>query len=236
MLRDMWLVPLAASIVAFGFAALLVRRSFVRLRPAELLWAVALLMYAAASAALFLGVRDGWTATEYRAYWLFGAVLNVPYLAAGELLLLAKDRRVRWLTLVLLLFATALAIARIRTAALDPGALDSDLPRGAKVWAGDALALDLARIYAFPTYAFLLVGTLWSAWRMRGRGAMRDRFLGTLAIAIGATVVAAGSAFALTGNVVGFSLALTAGIAVMFWGFLRASRPSPIPVGMAPPP
>jgi len=224
MLRGMWLVPLAASIVAFGFALLLVRRYLTRRRPAELLWAIALLMYAGASVALFLGVLDGWSAPEYRTYWLFGAVLNVPYLAAGELFLLAKDARVRWPTLVLLLFATAVAVARIRTAPLDTGALVADLPRGAEAWVGDSLALDLARFYAFPTYAFLVGGTVWSAWRMRGRSEKRDRFLGTLAIAVGATVVAAGSAFALTGNVVGFSLTLTTGIAVMFWGFLRASR------------
>jgi len=231
MLRAMWVVPLAASITALVFATLLGRRYLERRRPAELLWAMALLMYAVASLALFLGVLDAWGGAEYRLYWLFGAVLNVPYLAAGEVLLLVKDRRVTLVTLVLLLFATAFAIARIRTATLDVAALSADLPQGKEVWAGDPIALDLARYYAFPTYFFLLGGTLWSAWRMRGRPNLRDRFFGLLAIAIGATVVAAGSAFALTGNVVGFSITLTAGIAVMFGGFVRSSRPTPsVPV------
>jgi peptidoglycan/LPS O-acetylase OafA/YrhL len=226
MLGGMWVIPLAASTVALGFAGLLGRRSLRRRHPAELLWAVALLMYAVASLALFLGVVDGWSPGEYRVYWLFGAVLNVPYLAAGELLLLVRDRRVRLPALVLLLVATAFAVARVRTAALDASALVTDLPRGADVWSGDSLALDLARLYAFPAYAFLVGGTLWSAWRMRGRPGLQDRFLGTLAIAIGATVVAAGSAFALSGNVVGFSTTLATGISVMFWGFVRATRPA----------
>ncbi|HEX5950228.1 MAG TPA: hypothetical protein VFZ96_04450 [Actinomycetota bacterium] len=226
----MWAVPLAASIVALGFAAVLGWRSLGRLRPAELLWALALLMYAAASFALFLGVLDGWSAAEYRVYWLFGAVLNVPYLAAGELLLLVRDRRVWLPALVLLVFATAFAVARIRTAPLEAAALAADLPRGAEAWSGDTLALDLARLYAFPTYAFLVGGTLWSAWRMRGRPELRDRFLGTLGIAIGATVVAAGSAFAASGNVAGFSATLAAGISAMFWGFLRATRRVAAPV------
>ncbi|HEU4355894.1 MAG TPA: hypothetical protein VFT27_09935 [Actinomycetota bacterium] len=220
----MWVVPLAASMIALAFAGVLGRRSLGRRRPAEVLWAIALLMYAIASFALFLGVLDGWTSGEYRLYWLFGAVLNVPYLAGGELLLLVRDRRVWLPALVLLVFATAFAVARIRTAPLDTAALASDLPRGADVWSGDPFALDLARLYAFPTYAFLVGGTLWSAWRMRGHPELRDRFLGTLAIAIGATVVAAGSAFALSGNVVGFSLTLATGISIMFWGFLRATR------------
>ena len=183
-------------------------------------------MYAAASFCLFLGVLGGWTAAEYRLYWLFGAVLTVPYLAVGELYLLSRDRRVTTAVLILLLFATAFAVARIRTATLDTGALSVDLPKGSEAWAGDTFVLDLARYYAFPAYFFLIGGTLWSAWKMRGRPELRDRFIGTLLIAIGATIVAAGSAFALTGNLVGFSITLTTGIAVMFWGFLRASRPS----------
>ena len=229
MLRPVWAFPLVAALIALWFSVLLLRAYLDRRRPAELVWALALLMYAGASIALFLGVLDGWSPAEYRVYWLFGAVLNVPYLAMGELYLLVRDRRVRTVVLVLLLFATAFAVARVRTATLDAAALGVDLPRGSHVWADDPVALDLARFYAFPAYFFLLGGTLWSAWRMRGHPELRDRFLGTLAIAIGATIVAAGSAFAATGNAVGFSLTLTAGIAVMFWGFLRAARPSGAP-------
>jgi hypothetical protein len=51
--------------------------------------------------------------------------------------------------------------------------------------------------------------------------------VGTLLIAIGATVIAGfGSAFAALGNLPAFSVALLGGIAVMFAGFLRASRPT----------
>ncbi len=233
MLPAMWVVPLGASMTACVFAALLGRRYLERRRPAQLLWVLALVMYAGASLALFLGVLDAWSGAEYRLYWLFGAVLNVPFLAVGEVLLLSKDRRVTVPVLVLLLFATAFAIARIRTATLDVTALSADLPQGKEVWADDPLALDLARYYAFPAYFFLVGGTLWSAWRMRGNPGLRDRFLGLLAIAIGATIVAAGSAFALTGNFVGFSITLTAGIMVMFWGFVRSSRPAPAPAAVA---
>jgi hypothetical protein len=60
---------------------------------------------------------------------------------------------------------------------------------------------------------------------MRGAPVLRNRFFGTLAIAGGATVVAAGAAFAATGILIGLSLTLVAGVALMFWGFLLASRP-----------
>ncbi len=224
MLVAMWAVPLAAGAIALVFAALLVRHYTLRRRPAQLLWAAALLMYAGASLALALGVLDGWSGAEYRWYWALGAVLNVPYLAAGELFLLVRDRRVRLGAILSIVFATAFALARVRTGTLDLAALGRDLPLGREAWRRDPFVLDLARYYAFPAYFFLLGGTLWSAWRMRGRPDLRDRFFGTLGIAVGATVVAAGSAFALTGQLVGFSATLAVGIAVMFWGFLRASR------------
>ncbi len=59
---------------------------------------------------------------------------------------------------------------------------------------------------------------------MRRKPELRDRFLGTLGIAVGATIVAIGSGVGAGLDVVPvFSVDLALGIAVMFWGFLRAS-------------
>jgi hypothetical protein len=64
---------------------------------------------------------------------------------------------------------------------------------------------------------------------MRGRPELRDRFIGTLLIALGASVIAGfGSAFAALGYLAAFSVALVAGIAIMFIGFLRAGRPAAV--------
>lgn len=221
----MWIFPLLASAIALVFAAVLANRFARRRRAHQGLWAIALLMYAAASFALFLGVIGDWTPVEYRVFWLFGAVLNVPFLAQGEIDLLVRNRVVAGVLLLALVFGTAFAAARIRIATLDPAALASDLPSGSDAFDPDPFALTLARLYSFPAYFLLVGGTLWSAWRMRGRPELRDRFFGVLLVAVGATVVAGGSAFAATENFVGFSITLAAGVAVMFWGFLRASRP-----------
>ncbi len=65
---------------------------------------------------------------------------------------------------------------------------------------------------------------------MRGRPELRDRFVGTLLIVLGATIIAGfGSAFAALGDLAPFSVTLLAGISVMFWGFLRASTPVSAP-------
>ncbi len=226
----MWAFPLAAAVISLAFAVLLARQFAARRRPHQAVWAIALLMYAAASAALFLGVLDGWSTGEYRVYWLFGAILNVPFLAMGEVYLLVRSRRVTDVLLVALLFASAFATSRVRTASLDLGALSKSLPLGKEAFAHDRLPYRLSQFYAYPAYFLLLGGSVWSAWRMRGRRELRDRAVGTIWIAVGATVVAVGSGVGAGLNVVPvFSVGLTAGIAVMFLGFLRASRPPAVP-------
>ncbi len=228
MLRGMWVFPLAAAAIALVFAALLGRQFIRRRRPYQALWAVALLMYAVASLAMFLGILDGWTTGEYRVYWLLGAVLNVPYLALGELYLLVKRRAVVDGLLVVLLFLTAFATSRVRTASIQMEPLSNDLPLGKEAFGDGTLPYRLAQLYAYPAYVLLIAGCVWSAWRMRGRRDLRDRFTGTLGVAVGATIVAIGSGVGAGLDVVPvFSVGLAVGIAVMFWGFLRASRQAP---------
>jgi hypothetical protein len=222
----MWILPLGAAVVAIAFAVLLSRQYLRRRRPYQAAWILALLMYAIASLALFLGVLNGWSTAEYRLYWLFGAILNVPWLAMGEGYLLIRDRTVTTVLLILLVFATAFAVARVRTGVIDPAALSKDLPLGKDAFATDPLPYRLSQLYAYPAYVLLLLGTAWSAWKMRGQRAVRDRMLGTALIAAGATIVAIGSGIGAGLNIVPvFSVGLLLGIAVMFWGFVLASRP-----------
>ncbi len=221
----MWIFPLGAALIALAFAGSLARQWISRRRPYQVVWTVALLMYAAASFALFLGVLDGWSTAEYRVYWVFGAILNVPYLLLGELYLLVRRRAVVDGLLVVLLFLTAFAVSRVRTAAI-VGGLAKDLPLGKDVFGDGSLPYRLAQYYAYPAYVLLVAACAWSAWRMRGRPELRARFTGTLLIAAGATVVAIGSGVGAGLDVVPvFSVGLLVGIAVMFWGFLRASGP-----------
>lgn len=221
----MWVFPLTAAIVALLFAAALARDFARRRRSYQVIWAVALLMYAAASVAVALGAANGWTSAEFRVYWTLGAVLNVPFLAQGELDLLIHRQSMRWGLYVVLAFVTAYTIAVVRTADVDAAALAQDLPSGKEVFGDGSAAHRLPQLVATPAYVILLAGTIWSASRMRGRRELRDRFWGTLLIALGATVIAGfGSAFAALGHLVPFSIALLLGIAVMFAGFLRATR------------
>jgi hypothetical protein len=219
--------PAAAAVISVVFGVHLLVR-FGRRRggnPAEGVWGVAMLMFAAASAALALGVADGWSSGEFRAYWLFGAVLNVPYLAVGELYLLVRNRWIVHALLVAVLALTAYATLEVRTAPLEASVLGEEFFSGREVLGEGTTSLLLARLYSFGGYGVLVLGAVWSALRMSRRPELRNRFVGTLLVVLGATVVAAGSAFAAGANLPGFSLTLAAGVAVMYWGFLTATRP-----------
>lgn len=232
----MWVFPLVAAAVAVVFSALLLRQFLERRRPYQIIWALALLMYAVASLSVAIGALNGWGRFGFQLYWLLGAVLNVPFLAVGELQLLIRNRTAHLMLDVVLIFVVAYAISVVRGAVTDAHALAQQLPSGKHVFGDGTPAHRLPQVISIPSYLILIAGALWSARRMQGRPELRDRFVGTLLIALGATVIAGfGSAFAALGKLPLFSVSLLAGIAVMFWGFLRASRATPsIPVAAAP--
>jgi hypothetical protein len=243
----MWLFPLAATLVAVAFAGMTAKQAVERRRPYLVAWTIALAMFAVASFAAFLGVDGGWTPALFRLYWLFGAILTVPYLALGELLLLFRGKRVRAAMWVVVAAMTVFAAIVVFTSHVEGAALAGrDLPLGKEAFGrvllaggegpefhGAGLSYRLAQIYSYPSYVILVAGAVYSAIRMRRTGTRRGRALGTLLIAVGATLVAIGSGVGAGLDVVPvFSICLVAGIAVMFLGFLRASRPP----GHRPPP
>ncbi|MGH2679331.1 MAG: hypothetical protein ACRDG8_02425 [Actinomycetota bacterium] len=232
----MWAFPLAAALVAFAFAASLGRRFARSPRIHLAMWCGALVLYALASLAVVAGAAVGWSRTLFEAYWIFGAVLNVPLLAAGEIHLLRRGPVLDLVVWIALAFVVAYTVAVTRGATIDAAALADPLPSGKEVFGGGTAAHRLPQLISIPSYTILVAGAAWSAWRMRGRPELRARSTGTLLVAAGATITAAaGSAFAAVGNLPAFSLSLLAGVAVMFLGFERATRARPSSDRIDPP-
>ncbi len=223
----MTLLPWAAAAIAAAFAVHLLARSGRSRSWFEAVWGVAMLMFAIAAAALALGVGDGWSTAEFRTYWLFGAVLNVPYLALGEIYFLVRRPWVGHVALLVVLAATAWASAEVRSAPLDAEVLRTEaFFSGRQVLDEDGAAYGL-RLYSYAGTAVLVVGILWSSLGMRGQPQLRNRFYGLLLILAGAVVVGAGAAFAKVQSFAGFSVTLSVGVAVMYWGFITATRRRP---------
>lgn len=216
--------PLVATGIAGAFGVILLTRFAPRRRPHELAWAVALLMFGAASFAAFLGVGAGWTATVYRVFWLFGVVLNVLFLAQGELYLLVRNRAAVHALSLALLAATAVFTWIVWTEPVNGTALTDALPRGSEAWGTDSAAYQL-RWGSWVGLAVLLGGIVWSTQRMRGRPELRDRTAGTIWIGLGVLANAVGGGIGAATQIVPlFAVSLAVGIGMIFWGFLRASR------------
>jgi hypothetical protein len=217
--------PLLAMVVAAVFGVDLFRRYLRSRRPHEGVWAVALLMYSVASGAVWWGVVSGWDPATFRTYYLLGAVLNVAYLFVGEVYLLSAQRSLPHVLLAVLVAGTAFAAWKISSAPIRAAFLDDALPLGREVFGSGSLPHRLAQYYSFPAYFLLLGGLVWSAWQMRDRADLRPRVGGILLIALGASAVAVGSGIGAAFHLVAlFSVSLAAGVVVMYWGFLQASR------------
>jgi hypothetical protein len=213
--------PAAATLVSAIFAIQLLTSWAHRKRLSQLAWGIAMTMYAVASLAVAAGVSGGWDPTLYRLYWLFGALLNVPYLALGSVALLQR-KPVTVLVLLLVVAATAIAVIVVGSSSVHlPAVAPRNIPRGSAAWGKGSLAATLPTYMSFPAYVIVVLIAIASS---RGGKLPAYRIRGNWLIAIGATLVAAGAPFARYGRGSAFSVFLAVGVIVMFLGFRLASR------------
>lgn len=125
-----------ATVVGGVFAVSLMRRYLTGARSqlALLVWGIALVMFSVASFALFTGVLGGWTETEFLVFYLFGGVLNVPWLALGSIVVNMRSVLVTRLTgTVLTVVAFFVWLSTVRADEIDLWLPSAVL---ATVWAG----------------------------------------------------------------------------------------------------
>jgi hypothetical protein len=232
----------AATLVATAFAAATLERWLVRRRPHELAWTVSLAMFAAASATLWVAEAAGWSSPSFRAFYLFGAILNVPWLALGTVFLLAGRRigdGVRWG----LVLASGFAAGVLVTTPLRAPVPSDELPEGSELF--EPLPRILAAVGSGVAALVVIGGALWSAWRLaRGRSSgarsqavtARRLAFGNVVIALGTLVLSASGTLAgRLGKDTAFAVTLVAGVVVLFCGFLIATpgRPARAPRWLA---
>jgi hypothetical protein len=212
------LLPVAATLVAAAFAALLLW-SF-RRRPAgeKLLWAAGFVLFAAAALSEALAQRDGWSQTLFRTYYLAGGVLTVAFLGAGSAWLLLP-RRARDVLLGGLAVSTLAALVTVALAPVDAlglAATPSGRPPTNGVLGGHAFlwAVVLNSIGTF----WLVGGSLYSILRRR-------RVRANVWIGGGALVVALATGLSRAGDYSFVYLGELVGIALMFSGFTFIGRP-----------
>lgn len=207
----------AATVVSAIFAAVVFLQYRRRRQPYQMVWAIGLAMFAIANAAGVAAQTGQAHENEYRLFYLFGAILNVAWLAVGTLYVSAR-RAVADAGLVFVYFLSGIAAIVVFTSPVD---LTAALDTG-KGFDQAPLARALAGIGSGLGSVVLFGGAIRSAYvflRYRHNG---RRALANSVIAVGVAIVAIGGTAAFTGasGFVGISNLL--GISVMFAGFLLA--------------
>lgn len=212
-----------AALVSLAFALSTFERWLARRRRHELAWSVALFQFSLASAALAAGAGLGWNETWFRLFYLFGAITNVPFLALGTVYLLGGVRRGdAWAVVVSLAAAFAAGVVAVTpiTAAIRP----HELPQGSEVFG--ALPRVMAAVASGVGATVVIAGAVWSAWRFR-RGHL---LWANVLIALGTAITgASGLLNSVMDEMDAFAVTLTAGITVIFAGFLVATAGAAAP-------
>ncbi len=82
----------AATLVSLAFLLSTLERWVDRRKPHELAWTISLVFFALGSLSLWFGAALGWDEWSFKAFYLCGAILSVPFLALGTVYLLAPRR------------------------------------------------------------------------------------------------------------------------------------------------
>lgn len=206
-----------AALVGGAFSVAVFTQWRSRRKPYQAVWAAALAMFGLAALFEAIGLAAGWSVFSYKAYYLFGALLNVGWLAVGEIYLLAPRRAGRAAAIVMGI-VTVVSIIRVVIATADPMQLHAQFP-------DDRETLNVPAVLPAVTNSLasviLIGGAAWSAWRAYRRTAPAGLVLGTVLIAVGAFVIAGlhgGAVVAHAPAVRPISEAV--GIAIMFAGYL----------------
>jgi hypothetical protein len=200
------LLAFAAALVAFRLSALLLGRWRASRRPELLVWAWALAAYAVAAAAIAWGEAAQWDGRTFRVYYGAGALLTVPLLGCGSLLL-AGVRRAGYVACACAGAAVGVAVAMAIHGTFEPHGIPA---------AQDHLDWP-PRIVAI---VFNIAGTL--AVVVVALRSLRRRPLGNALILAGVVAAALGSGLAGLGAG-GAAIGIAVGVALLYAGFVTPS-------------
>lgn len=211
-------IPLATSVVAIGFASVVLRRWRSKRGLHLLWWGVGLLLYGAGTITESLTTLFGWHPWVFQAWYITGALCGGAPLAQGTVYLLLPRRVAHFLAAALVatvVIAAGFVIASpIDTALVEPHRLSGRVLE----WRWVRLVSPFINTYAAT---FLIGGAVVSALRARADAQQQHRFAGNVLIAVGALLPGVGGAFTRFGHVEVLYVTEFVGLLLIFAGFRR---------------
>ncbi len=218
---------LVAAVVASAFALELFISWRRRRRLHAEVWSMAFAAYALGAWALVAGLSLGWTSLSFRSFYFFGAIANIPLLAAGSIALVVSERAARRFLTPTMLWVVFGFFATFLAPFVDVLPTDG-IPDGSEVFGFtfsiEALTLPGPRLFAAVSGAvgsLVIIGlslvTVVRSVRRNRRLAMANVLIiaGAIIPAVGGTLTALGESAAL-------SLSLMIGISLLWLGYRMA--------------
>ncbi|CAG4933086.1 hypothetical protein AXFE_29560 [Acidithrix ferrooxidans] len=208
---------IVATLVGVIFALSTYERWLNKKKIHELAWASSLSMFAIAAFALALGAAGSWNHLLFKVFYLFGAILNVPFLALGTVYLQFGEKIGNKVAKVLVLLAFLVTGMMISAPFLAPLPLHH-LAQGSKVFS--VLPRLFAGVGSGVGATVVFVGAIASFFRTN---TLRFKVSNAL-IAIGTAVTgASGLLNSLANAMTAFSITLVIGITIIYFGFIAAT-------------
>ncbi len=212
---------LVAALVASWFAIEIGRDAVSRPRPHVTSYAIGVACFALATWALFSGIAFGWGEASYKVFFLFGALLNVPFLALGSAYLVAPGFARGLLALVVpFSFFSALVILPQKLAITEFVA--GEIPDRSSTFIYQTLPRVLAIISGAAGSTILIALAVVSIVRFWNK--QRSIVAGS-ALIVGGTFSAAsgGTLLGLGLGEAGFSISLLGAVVLIYLGYRTAS-------------
>lgn len=190
-------LPIVTTVVALGFAGIVMARWLERGAPHLLWWGIGLLTYAAGTITESATTLIGWREPVFRAWYITGALLGGAPLAQGSVYLHLPRRVANRLSVVvaavIVIASVCVLLTPIDYSLVEPHRLTGRVME----WRWVRLFSPFVNLYAV---VFLVGGAIISAIRYRRSSETYHRFVGNVYIAIGALLPGIGGAFTRFGH------------------------------------
>lgn len=221
-------------IVSAVFAVSVLRQYAARRKMHQLMWGIAIAIWAIAVAAeLAATLRGRWGLITYRAYYATGALLIPAWLGMGTMYLIFP-KRVNDVILGILSVLSAIGILLIATWSIDAATLyavsASEVPL--KVFPFFPIQLLLIILNSLGALAFIL-GALWSVVLFAWKHQNKERAIATGLIAIGGLIAAVAHSVGVLYGIELFRLSELIAVVFIFAGYLLSNSPAPQPAKSA---
>lgn len=209
-------LPIVTSVAAIAFALALARRFRLRGGTHLAWWCLGMVLYGVGTITESATTLLGWREALFRAWYISGALLGGAPLAQGTAYLMLPRRTAHRLTGLLLVVvavgAVAVLLSPIRYESVEPYRLSGRVLE----WTWVRAVSPFINLYAVT---LLAGGAAVSAVRFRRRTETRHRYLGNVAIAVGAVLPGIGGTFTRLGHVEVLYVTELLGLALIWAGY-----------------